>query len=409
MLTKDDVKNAEPGDKPKKIYDERGLFLLVMPTGRKLWRFKYSFNGRENLISLGTYPEISLSEARKRRDHERSLVALGKDPSRQRQIQREAMDRTFATVATMWFESKAKPQGEKAPEWVASHSRTVRGRLDQHLVPFIGTRPVAEITTADIVPLMRRLIDAGTHETARRVRQIASDVFCYAIALGWREDDPTLALRVLMPKSNAGVRAAVIKPGEGATEQRLKELAGILNTIDKYRGVTVVVSSALRLIPYVFVRPYELQHAEWSEIDLDRAQWSLPAEKLKMRRPLIVPLSRQAVEILRALKPVTGHSRWVFPSARGAARPMSNVAVLAAMRSCGIEKETQSAHGFRAIARTILDEVLSYDKAWIEIQLAHVVKDPNGDAYNRTAFIKQRTEMMQRWADYLDELKKVDE
>lgn len=388
-LTDAAVRKAKPTQKAFKIFDERGLFLLVTPPGGKLWRFKYRFAGKEKLLGLGTYPDVSLATARDRRDEARKRVAAGVDPSHERRALRGKDAETFELIAREWFD-KFKTQ------WTDGHQRTVLSRLEKNLFPFIGAQPLRTITAPDVLRSLRRIEARGANETARRVRQIASQIFCYAVATGRADRDPSADLRGALSPVAVQHRAAITEP---------RELARLLRVLDSYEG-TAVVQCALQIAPLVFVRPGELRHAEWSEIDLERAEWTIPAWRMKMRQTLTVPLSRQAVAILRNAQQVTGDGKYVFPSARSSARPMSDNAVLAALRRCGVEKHEMSGHGFRATARTILDEILHIRVDLIEHQLGHAVKDPNGRAYNRTAFLKERRDMMQLWADYLDQLKR---
>jgi integrase len=387
-LTDTAIRTKKPALKPFKLYDARGLFMLVTPPGGKLWRFKYHFAGKEKLLALGAYPDVSLADARDRRDAARKLVASAIDPAAQRREKRDAVESNFETVAREWF-------AKFASQWTASHNRTVLARMEQNLFPFIGSRPIRNITSPELLAALRRIETRGANETARRVRQISSQVFRYAIATGRAERDPSTDLRGALAPVETEHRAAITDP---------KDVGGLLRVLDTYEG-TVVVQSALRLAPLLFVRPGELRKAEWSEIDLEQAQWLIPAWRMKMRQSLTVPLSRQAVAIFRHLHRVTGEGRYVFPSARSGNRPMSDNAILAALRRSGVEKDQMSGHGFRAMARTILDEVLHARVDLIEHQLGHAVRDPNGRAYNRTAFIAERVEMMQQWADYLDTLK----
>jgi integrase len=387
-LTDTAIRKAKPAEKALKLFDERGLFLLITPPGGKLWRFKYRFGGKEKLLALGAYPDVSLADARDRREAARKLVAAGTDPSVQRRSERHQAQSTFETVAREWF-------AKFSPQWVASHNRTVLARMEDNLFPFLGSRAIAEITSPEVLATLRRIEARGANETARRVRQICAQVFRYAIATGRAERDPSADLKGALAPVQTVHHAAVTDPAAAA---------GLLRVLDAYHG-TIIVRCALRLAPLVFVRPGELRKAEWSEIDLDAARWLIPPWRMKMKQALIVPLSRQAVAILRELHPVTGDGRYVFPSARSAQRPMSDNAILAALRRSGIAKDEMSGHGFRALARTILDEVLQVRVDLIEHQLGHAVKDANGRAYNRTSHLPERVAMMQQWADYLDRLK----
>jgi integrase len=387
-LTEAAIRSAKPTGKAFKLYDVGGMFLLVTAAGAKLWRLKYRIHGVEKSISLGKYPDVSLATARKRRDEERRLIAERVDPSAMRREKRDASANTFELIGREWFERfKSK--------WTAGHAVTVLSRMDNNLFPFIGSKAIRDITAPDLLAVLRKIEARGAHETTRRVRQICGKVFRYAITTGRADRDPSADLRDALTPAVAVHRAAITDP---------KDAAELLRVLDTYDG-TAIVCSALRLAPLVFVRPGELRKAEWTEIDLDAAQWTIPAWRMKMRQTLTVPLARQAVAILRDLHAVTGHGKYVFPSARSGARPMSDNAVLAAFRRSGISKEEMTGHGFRAMARTILDEVLGFRPDLIEHQLGHAVKDPNGRAYNRTTFLQERTQMMQVWADYLDSLK----
>jgi integrase len=389
LLTDRAIREAKPAAKPYKLYDERGMFLLVMPQGGKLWRLKFRINGVEKALSLGKYPDVSLAAARRKRDAERALIADGVDPSAVRRAQRESTVATFELIAREWFERfKVK--------WTEGHAVTVISRLQDNVFPFVGNKAIREITAPELLHMLRRIEGRGAYETTRRVRQICGQVFRYAISIGKADRDPSTDLRGALAPVQSTHRAAVTDP---------KAAVQLLRALDAYDG-TAVVKAALRLAPLVFVRPGELRNAEWTEIDFDRAQWTIPAWRMKMRQTLTVPLSRQAVAILRSLYALTGHGKYVFPTYRvGSDRPMSDNAVLAALRRSGIPKEEMTGHGFRAMARTILDEELRFRPDLIEHQLGHAVKDPNGRAYNRTSFLAERTEMMQVWADYLDQLK----
>jgi integrase len=391
-LTDTKARNAKPKNKQYKLFDKDGLFLLVSPAGGKWWRFKYRFGGKEKLISLGTYPEIGLAKARERRDVARSQVANGIDPSQARKAlkaAREQCENTFEVVAREWH-------GKFVSTWSPGHAKTILSRLESNVFPWIGPSPINDIKAPELLMVLRRIESRGALETAHRVRGICGQVFRYAVATGRTERDPAADLRGALPPVKPTHHAAITDP---------EKIGGFLRGIDGYQG-SLVTRCALKLAPLLFVRPGELRQAEWEEIDLEAAEWNIPAKKMKTRQAHSVPLSRQALEILQELKPLTGAGRYVFPSARTVLRPMSNNAVLGALRRMGIGKDEMSGHGFRAMARTILDEVLQVRVDYIEHQLAHAVKDPNGRAYNRTAFLEQRREMMQTWADYLDGLKK---
>lgn len=389
-LTDTAVKNAKPGPKPVKMYDAGGLLLLVAPTGGKLWRLKYRYGGKEKMLALGAYPIISLKDARARRDDARKLLANGVDPSDNRKAVKAAKDEragnSFETVAREWFTTHL---AERAP----SHKLRVIALFERDVFPLIGARPVADVTAAELLALANRIKERGALDTAHRAIQNCGMVFRYAIATGRATHNPAPDLRGALPPVKASHFAAVTDPTRVA--ELLRMMAG-------YEG-TATVRAAMRLAPLVFVRPSELRQALWADIDIDAAEWRYTATKTET--PHIVPLSRQAVEILRDLHPLTHRSRYVFPSARSADRAMSDNAILAAMRRLGIGADEMTGHGFRAMARTILDEVLGVRPDFIEHQLAHAVKDPNGRAYNRTAHLPERRKMMQQWTDYLDALR----
>ncbi len=386
------IKNAKPGAKPIKLSDEKGLYLLIPPSGGKWWRLKYRVDGKEKLLSLGTYPEVSLKDARERRDEARKLLAAGVDPSENRKATKAAKsDRaanSFEVLSREWF-------SKHSPNWTAGHADKIIQRLERDIFPWIGGKPVADITAPELLAALRRIETRGAVETAHRALQNCGQVFRYAIATGRAERDPSPDLKGALPPVKQTHLAAITDP---------KEIAALLRAIDDYQG-QFVTKCALRLAPLFFVRPGELRRAEWAEFDLDNAEWNIPAERMKMREPHLVPLSAQAVAILRELHAFTGQSKYVFPGARTNGRPMSDNAILAALRRMGFAKDEMSGHGFRAMARTILDEVLGVRPDFIEHQLAHAVRDPNGRAYNRTAHLAERRKMMQQWADYLDKLK----
>lgn len=385
------VRIAKPKEKPYKLSDIDGLYLLVTEKGSKLWRFRYRFDGKEKLLALGTYPEISLSDARQRRDEARRQVAHGIDPGALRKAQKEAETEeteTFEVIAREWHT-------KFTPTWTEGHAITIKSRLERDLFPWIGKHPINQIKAPELLSVLRRVESRGALESAHRIRTIAGQVFRYAVATGRAERDPSGDLKGALPQPEEKHHAAITDP---------KEVAPLLRAIDGYQG-HLVVKCALRLAPMFFVRPGELRNAEWAELDLDEAVWNIPAHKMKMKQSHIVPLCKQAVEILTELKELTGASRYVFPSGRSFARPMSENTINAALRYMGYDKDTMTGHGFRAMARTILDEVLQVRPDLIEHQLSHAVRDPNGRAYNRTAHLVERRKMMQQWADYLDGLK----
>jgi integrase len=386
------IRNAKPKDKPYKLTDGRGLFLLINPRGGKGWRFKYRFGGKEKLLSFGTFPEIGLGDARKCREETREMVAKGIDPSAARKAAKAAKDESnanrFEVVAREWI-------GQQKNKWTPANKKVVTRQLENDIFPWIGKSPIAELKAPELLKVLRRMEERGVLDSAHRARTIAGQVFRYAIATGRAERDIAADLRGALAQPKKKHLPAITEP---------KKVAELLRAMDAFEG-SLVVKCALRLAPLFFVRPGELRKAEWSEIDLDAAEWNIPAEKMKMKQAHLVPLSTQAVAILQELQPLTGRGSYVFPGARSAARPLSDMALSAAIRRLGYEQGEMTPHGFRAMARTILDEVLQVRPDFIEHQLAHAVRDANGRAYNRTSHLAERKKMMQVWADYLDGLK----
>jgi integrase len=383
---------GEPTSKPYKVGDTGGLYLEVVPAGGKWWRFKYRYGGKEKRLALGTYPDTGLAEAREKRDAARKLLAAGVDPGEQRKAARAAGEEraanSFEVIAREWH-------AKQSATWVELHASRIMLRMENDIFPWLGSRPIADIKAKEFRDTVNRIVDRGAVESAHRVLQNCGQVLRYAIATGRAERNPVADLRGALPPVKQTHHAAIIEPNA---------IGGLLRAIDAYQG-SFVTRCALRLAPLLFVRPGELRHAEWAEFDLGAAQWNLPAEKMKMREPHLVPLAPQAVAILRELHALTGGGRYLFPSARSPQRPMSDNAVLSALRRMGYATDEMSGHGFRAMARTVLDEVLHFRPDYIEHQLAHAIKDPNGRAYNRTAHLAERRKMMAGWADYLDTLK----
>ena len=384
------VRNAKPASKPIRLFDGGGLYLEVSPSGGKLWRLKYRFGGKEKRLALGKYPEVGLKDARERREEARRLLANDIDPGELRRQQKtmraERAAHSFEAIAREWI-------AKNTPTWASSHTLKLVRRMEMYVFPWLGSRPIAEITAPELLAIARRAETRGAIETAHRVLQNCGQIIRYAIQTGRATQDPTRAL-------NGALQA--VKPNHMAAITEPRQAGELLRTLDSYKG-TLIVRCALQLEPLVFVRPGELRQAEWEDIDLDTAEWRFTASKTST--PHIVPLSSQALAILREIQPLTGDGKYVFPSARTKSRPMSDNAILAAMRRLGIAKEEMSGHGFRAMARTILDEVMGFRPDLIEHQLAHAVRDPLGRAYNRTAHLGERRKMMQAWADYLDKLK----
>lgn len=385
------VKNAKPGEKNRKLADGDGMYLLVTPAGGKCWRLKYRFGGKEKTLSMGMYPEIALIEAREKTQAARKLLANGVDPGEEKRAGKAAAAvvtaNTFETIAREWHR-------DFKSTWTEEHADRLLRRVENNLFPWLGARPISEIDAPEILAVLNR-VKGRSLEVAHRVKIVCGQIFRYAIATGRCKHNPIPDLQGALPQVDGGHYSAPTDP---------KKIGPLLRALDEYDGA-FVVQRALRLAPLVFVRPGELRGAEWSEFDFDSAEWTIPASRMKMSVIHLVPLSRQSIEILQELKGLTGRGTYVFPSHRTAHRCMSENAVNAALRRMGFEKGEITGHGFRAMARTILDEVLGFRPDIIEHQLAHTVKDPNGRAYNRTTHLAERRKMMQEWADYLAGLK----
>lgn len=389
-LTDTAVRNAKGKDKPYKLSDERGLFLLVNPNGARWWRLKYRVLGKEKLVSLGVYPDVSLKDARARRDESRTLLANGVDPSVNRQVQKaatlERAENSFETVAREWF-------AKNSPQWKAGHSSKIIVRLEKNLFPYIGGQPIATLTAPELLAALRRIEARGAIETAHRAQQNCGQIFRYAIATGRAERDIAADLRGALQPVVSKHHASIIDP---------KAIGTLLRQIEGYDG-SAETKCALKLAPLVFLRPGELRHAEWSEIDLDNAEWRIPAEKMKMNAVHIVPLSKQAVAALQEIHPTTKHQRYIFRSVRTSDRPMSENTVNAALRRLGYTTDQMTGHGFRSMASTLLNEN-GWNRDAIERQLAHGERNSVRAAYNYAEFLPERRKMMQWWADYLDKL-----
>lgn len=390
MLTDLKVRNAKPADTQQKLFDERGLYLLVTPAGGRWWRFKYRYGGKEKGLSLGVYPDVSLKDARERRDAARKLLVNGVDPGVERKIQRAARAEhaanSFEAVAREWY-------AKYLPGWAASHGEKIIRRLERDVFPWIGGRPIVEVKAPELLSVLRRIEERGAIDTAHRALQNCGQVFRYAIVTGRAERDPSGDLRGALAPARHENYPSLTDPAK---------VAEMLRAFDAFTG-TFVVRCALRLAPLWFVRPGELRKARWSDFDLERAEWRYTTSKTKAEH--LVPIATQAIATLRELYALTGHGEYVFPG-RDPKKPMSEAAINAALRRMGYDTKTEiTGHGFRAMARTILHEQLRFPSEVIEHQLAHRVPDALGTAYNRTKFIADRTAMMQAWADYLDKLK----
>jgi integrase len=386
-LTDTAIRTTKPDTKPKRLFDGGGLYLEVSPAGGKLWRFKYRVAKREKRLAFGIYPEVSLKDARVKRDEARKLLAAGVDPSAQRKAAELQSASGFEAVAREWF-------AKFSPGWSEDHADRILRRFERDIFPWMGARPIGEITAPELLTALRRVENRGVVETAHRAMQNCSQVFRYAVATGRAERDPTFDLRGALPPVRANHFASITEP---------KAIGELLRSINGYKG-SFITQCALRLAPLVFVRPGELRRAEWTEFDLDAAEWRIPASKMKMRVIHVVPLSGQAVSILRELHPLTGTDKYVFPGTRTKDRPMSENTVLAALRRMGYGTNDMTGHGFRSMASTILNEQ-GWNRDAIERQLAHAERDNVRAAYNYAEHMPERRKMMQQWADYLDKLK----
>ena len=388
-LTATAVKQAKPKAKPYKLADGGGLYLHVKTAG-KYWRYKYRFAGKEKLLALGAYPDISLADARKLHQAARENLADGIDPSSHKKTKKSADQsssaNSFEAVALEWSKTRSK----KAD----STEKRQRALLEKDLFPFIGSRPIADIDAPELLKTLRKIENRGAIETAHRANRLAGQIFRYAIVTGRSKHNPSIDLKDALTQPIKSHRKSITDPAE---------VGPLMAAIKNYQA-TPVVMAALQLSPLFLCRPGELRHLEWAEVNLAEARIELPASKMKMKEPHIIPLASQAIAILKELQPISGRGKYVFPSARGASRPLSDNGVRTALRTLGYTNDQICPHGFRAMGRTILDEVLNFPVDWIEHQIAHSVKDVNGRAYNRTKHLPQRKKMMQTWADYLDGL-----
>lgn len=396
-LTDTAARNAKPSPDGKdiKLSDGGGLYLLVKPAGQKYWRLNYRYMGKQKTLAAGVYPITTLKDAREAREEAKRLLAQGIDPSTHRQqskaMSRELASNSFEVIAREWLT-------KRTPIWSPGNAERVKRSMEADLFPRLGSRPISEITAPELLGALRKIEERGAVETAHRVKQRASEIFRYAIATGRAERDPAPDLKGALPPVRQQNFAAIKEP---------KRIGEMLRMFDAFKG-TAVVRAALKLAPLVFVRPSNLRQAKWSEFDLDAGLWRIPAEKMKSGETHIVPLSTQAVDILRDIKLLTGQRTelqpYVFPSARAGGRPMSDNAILVALRTMGIPKEEMTGHGFRHMASTALHEQ-GWNSDVIERQLAHGERNKVKAAYNHAKHMPERIKMMQAWADYLDGLR----
>jgi len=389
-LTVVQVKNAKPKEKAYKLADERGLYLLVNPNGSKLWKLKYRFAGIEKKLSLGSFPDVTLADVRNKREDARKQLTNNIDPG----VLKNSIKRSKKLAAENSFEAIAREWHAKfTPKWTKEHCERMLIRLEQNIFPWIGRRPIVEVTTPELLSTLRRIESRNAFETAHRILQICGQVFRYAIATGRAERDLSADLRGALAPIRKKYHASITDP---------VEVGKLLLAISHYQGF-FATKCALQLAPLFFVRPGELRRAEWSEFDFDKAEWRIPAEKMKMRETHIVPLCTQAITILQELRAFTGDGKYVFPSIRSSKRPMSENTVLGALRRLGYTKDEMTGHGFRSMASTLLNEQ-GWNRDAIERQLAHGERNNIRAAYNYAEYLPERRKMMQHWGDYLDEL-----
>lgn len=398
-LTKLALRNAKPGATTKRLADGGGLFLEVRPNGSKYWRMAYRYGGKQKLLALGVYPNVSIAKARKSAQQAKEQLAEGVDPGLVKKIRKgtNATDNTFQAVAEEWLE-KFKHQ------WTESHLKSISGRLRRDIFPWIGARPVGEISAPELLSALRRIEARGHLENAHRAQTNAGQVFMYAIATGRAERNPAADLRGAIPRPNVSHMSSITDP---------KQVGELLRAIDRYPG-SPITRCALQLTTHVFLRSKEIRFAEWSEFDFAKAEWRIPLAKMKGRKRdkeisgsafHLVPLATQVIDILREVQALTGQGKYLFPGLRSTTRPMSDATLTNALRRMGYSQEELHVHGLRATARTLIRQELGFDEEPIERQLGHAVKGPLGAAYNRADFIEERKRMMQAWADYLEKLK----
>jgi len=386
------IRAVVPGEKPIKKADERGLFLLVQPSGGKLWRLKYRFEGKEKKLGLGRYPDVSLKEARRRRDEAREKLAMGIDPGgEKKRAEAEAIlaaASTFGAVGESYLDWATKDGRESA---TINKSRWLFSLFDEAF----SNRPIGEISAPDLLSALKVIEAKGHYETAKRMRSLASRIFRHGGHLGYVASDPTTMLRGALISPKVKHHSAIIEP---------KQVGQLLRDIDEYAGQPLI-KLALQLTPHVFVRPGELRAAEWAEFDLEGAKWTIPASKMKMRRPHVVPLSGQALHLLRSVEALTKDKQYIFSSHHTGTRPMSENTINVALRRMGYAKDEMTAHGFRAMASTLLNESRRWSSDAIEIALAHHSGNTVRGTYHRGQHWDERVEMARWWSDYLDELR----
>ena len=384
-LTDTEIRKARVGCKAYRLSDGGGLYLFVTPAGGKLWRWKYRFDGREKLMSFGNYPDVPLSLARERHAEARKLLATGTDPMAQRKAEKAAAEDSFQSIARAWWEHWQDGKNLR-------HAIQVKRRMEADILPCLGARPIAAIEAPELVAMTKSIEQRGARDIAKRALETTGQVFRYAIAHGYARRNPASEIRP----------SDILKSSRKANYARVdaKELPSLLRSIEVYQG-THVTRLALKLMALTFVRTSELIGAKWVEFDFEAARWDIPAERMKMRTPHIVPMSRQALDVLDTLQTLTGKSEWLFPGDRNAKKPMSNNTILKALERMGY-KGRMTGHGFRGLASTILHEQ-GYPHEHIELQLAHAPRNAVSAAYNHALYLEPRAKMMQEWADYLEQ------
>jgi integrase len=391
MLSKLLIEKTKHGSKTIRLWDGRGMYLEISPKGGKWWRLKYWFDGKERRMSLGVYPDVGLADAREKREEARRKVAAGIDPAELRKAEAialiESIENSFEAIAREWF-------GLFSKQWVPGHADKIIRRLELNVFPWIGTRPVKAITAPELLAVLRRMESRGANETAHRALQVCGRVFRFAVATGRAERDPSRDLSGALAPTKEKHLASITDP---------QEVGALLRAIDAYDG-SWITRCALRLAPLVFVRPGELRAAQWSEFDFEKSEWRIPATRMKMRVQHVVPLSTQAIAVLRDLQPLTGRFAFAFPGVRSRFRPMSENTITAALRRMGYSGQDMTGHGFRSMASTLLNEQ-GWNRDAIERQLAHGERDAVRAAYNYAQHLTERRRMMQAWGDYLSQLK----
>lgn len=386
-LTDTAIRGAKPAEKQQKLFDGNGLFLLVKPNGAKSWRLKYRFQGKEKLITLGSYPMVSLKEARERATVARKALESGVDPSAQRKREKNMAQNTFELVAREWHEIQTA-------KWSATYAEATLNRMQRNLFPFIGSKPVNDVSAPEILALLRKVEARGAIGSAHALKHICSSVMRYAIATGRAERDPAADLRGALSPHVKKHRPALTAP---------ESVGNLMHAIYNYQG-SLVVRSALKMMAFTFCRSTEIREAEWREFDFEDNIWRIPAERMKMKRDHLVPLSRQVLAVLEKLRAYSGKGQYVFPSYRSETVPFGKTALQRAVRVMGFERDEMCPHGFRSMASTLLNE-LGYNADWIERQLAHIPHGQVRGIYNRAEYLPERRRMLQEWADYLDALR----